>query len=359
MAKNRIKIESKDLEDNDVVVYVVRPNRDESAKAQMLASRVFRDAVQNGALVRKALDNMLLKQGIWSAEKQSELDKIDEQIRTNLIKLKSGGIKLAEARDLAIDTRIARLNRSLLLAEKNEHDEFTADAQSEAVKFDYLCSVCIKNEEGQLVFSDVDDFRDRSNEPFIEVATSKLASMIYGLEENWESNLPENKFLTHYNFIDEKLQEYEFLITPIDMIEEIREFVDEECTKAYPETYNSLNNAYKTFSSANNNEEFQNVANSCRIALINFSNSIFKKEYISDNSIDLKEDNAKDKLKYSFRSFYKDKNSKFCEISEKFIQNTWDFVSIMVHKKNSTRIDARNCILYTYILISTILEIKS
>jgi len=161
-----------------------------------------------------------------------------------------------------------------------------------------------------------------------------------------------------YNFIDEKLQEYEFLITPVDMLEEIKEFVDEECTKVYPETHNSLNNAYKIFSSASNNEEFQNVANSCRTALINFANSIFKNEYLPSDSVDLKEADAKDKIKYSFRALYGDKNDKYREVSEKFIKNTWDYVNVLVHKKNSTKNDARNCILYTYILISTILQLN-
>ena len=127
-----------------------------------------------------------------------------------------------------------------------------------------------------------------------------------------------------YNYIDEKLQEYEFIITPADMIEDIREIIDEECIKKYPETNISLNNAYKIFSDANNNEEFQNVANSCRTALLNFANSIFKNEHLPDNSIDLKAGDAKDKIKYSFRFLYGNKNDKYCEISEKLIKNIWD-----------------------------------
>ena len=162
-----------------------------------------------------------------------------------------------------------------------------------------------------------------------------------------------------YNFIDEKLQEYEFLITPVDMVDEIKEIVDEECIKNYPEISNSLNNAYKTFSDASNNEEFQNVANSCRTALINFANSIFKEEFLPAEIKGLKKDDAKDKLKYTFRFLYSNKDSKFCEISENFIKITWDFVNVLVHKKNSNRNDSRNCILYTYILISTILSMNS
>jgi len=204
--KNRIKIESKDSDGKDVVVYVVRPSRDDSAQAQILASKVFKDAVLNGALVRTTLEDVLMKQGIWSSEKQAKVDKVDEEIRKNLIKLKAGGIKLSEARDIAVEVRIARMNRSLLLSEKNAHDEFTADAQSESAKFDYLCSTCIKDEEGKSVFKDIDDYKTRADEPFAAAAAAKLAAMTYGLDDNWESNLPENKFLQQYEFVDENLR---------------------------------------------------------------------------------------------------------------------------------------------------------
>ena len=206
MAKNRIRVESKDLEGNIVTVYVVRPTKEQNAQAQIIASKIFKDAVVNGALVRKALDDILIKQGIWNSEKQSQVDKIDEEIRDKLIKLKSGGIKLSEARDLAVDVRIARMNRSLLLTERNAHDEFTAEAQSENGKFDYLCSVCIKDESGNNVFGSVDDYKEKSDEPYASAAAAKLAGLTYGLEENWESNLPENKFLSKFKFVDEELR---------------------------------------------------------------------------------------------------------------------------------------------------------
>jgi hypothetical protein len=206
MIKNRIKIESKDKEGNLVTVYVVRPTQQDNAQAQIVASKVFKDAVTNGALIRKALEEVLINQGIWSQDKQAKTDKIDEEIRQKLIKLKAGGIKISEARDLAVEVRIARLNKSLLLSERNAHDEFTAEAQSENAKFDYLCSVCIKDENGKSIFKNIDEYKEKSSEPYVLNAASKLASLTYGLEENWEENLPENRFLKKFNFVDEELR---------------------------------------------------------------------------------------------------------------------------------------------------------
>ena len=206
MAKNRIKIEGKDKDGKDVVVYATRPSRDDNAQAQILASKVFKDAVLNGALVRKTLEDVLIKQGIWNSEKQGKVDKLDEEIRAKLIQLKSGGIKLTEARELAIDIRIARMNRSILVSERNAHDEFTAESQSENAKFDYLVSVCIKDEDGNRIFKDIEDYKERVDEPYVGEAAGKLASMLYGLDDEWEANLPENKFLQKFEFVDKDLR---------------------------------------------------------------------------------------------------------------------------------------------------------
>ena len=206
MAKNRIKVESKDSEGNPQTVYVVRPTKEQSAQAQIVASKNFRDAILSGALVRKTLEDLLIKQGIWDAERQAKVDKIDDEIREKLLKLKKGGIKLGEARDLAIDIRIARMNRSNLISEKNAHDEFTAEAQSENAKFDYLVSVCVKDEEGNNVFKDIDDYKERGNEPYANEAAAKLATLVWGLDDDWEHNLPENKFLEKFDFVDKDLR---------------------------------------------------------------------------------------------------------------------------------------------------------
>ncbi len=205
MAKNRIKVEGKNKEGKDVVVYVTRPTREESAQAQIVASKIFKDAVLSGALIRKTLEDILIKQGVWNSEKQAKADKLDEEIREKLIKLKSGGIKLSEARDLAIEIRIGRMNRTMLMSERNAHDEFTAESQSENAKFDYLASVCLKDEEGKLIFKDVEEYKD-ADEPYVNEAAGKLANLLYGLDDEWETNLPENQFLKKYEFVDQDLR---------------------------------------------------------------------------------------------------------------------------------------------------------
>src|SRR6056297_2386714 len=106
MNKNRTKVVGKDSDGNEVTVYVTRPTKEDNSDAQIVASKVFKKAVMEGALLKQSLDNILREQGLWDDNKQQELDEINEKIEKNLLKLKKGGIKLSEARDLAIDVRV-------------------------------------------------------------------------------------------------------------------------------------------------------------------------------------------------------------------------------------------------------------
>ena len=52
MADKRKKIESVDLEGNKKTVYVIEPSPRDSRDAQMAYNRIFRDALESGAILR-------------------------------------------------------------------------------------------------------------------------------------------------------------------------------------------------------------------------------------------------------------------------------------------------------------------
>jgi len=233
MSNNRMKIESKDSENNDVVIYAVRPTAEETAKAQMVSNKTFKKALINGAMVRKTLEAELESQGIWNDEKQAKLEDYREEVRTHLTSLKAGDIKLTDARDLAIKVRIARMEALALQAEKNEYDSYTAEAQAEGAKITCLVSLCLKDEKGQSIFKDEEDYREKQDEPWALEGASKLATMVYGIDEGWESDLPENKFLSKYGFVDEDLrlvdkQDGHYVTVDGKRINKDFQYVDEE-----------------------------------------------------------------------------------------------------------------------------------
>jgi len=201
MTKNKIKVEC-----DDKVLYVVRPNRKVYQEAQAVSNRTFRTTLDGGTILRSELDQYMEDRGLWDKVKQEKLKKISKELDDNLLKLKRGGISLKDARSVAIDVRRLRVERTLLISERNQLDEFSVESQAENERFDFLVSECTLDEEGNKVFKDLDDYKERSNEDYAFKCASALGTMLYGLDENWQNELPENKFLTKYNLVNDKLQ---------------------------------------------------------------------------------------------------------------------------------------------------------
>lgn len=206
MANNRMKIEGKDGEGQDVTIFATRPSAEETADAQMISNKAFKKALMAGAMVRKTLEAELERQGIWNEEKQEKLETLNKEIREHLTAIKAGGIKLKDGCDHAIKVRMARMEALGLQAERNEYDGYTAEAQAEAAKIDFLVATCLKDEKGESFFEDVEEYRERNSEPVIMEAANALVKLVYGVEDDWEAELPENKFLRKYKFVDDDLR---------------------------------------------------------------------------------------------------------------------------------------------------------
>jgi hypothetical protein len=55
-------------------------------------------------------------------------------------------------------------------------------------------------------FRNMEDYLNRATEEVSLLGAQNLANMIYGLDNDYETNLPENKFLKKYRFVDDKLR---------------------------------------------------------------------------------------------------------------------------------------------------------
>ena len=115
-----------------------------------------------------------------------------------------GGIKLSEARNSALQIKSLRTTLQALIAEKNSLDVNTAQGQAENARFNSLLISClVYNDTGEPVFSSIDDYDASDNSELTATAAEQFANMYFGLDTEYEHNLPENKFLRQYNFIDE------------------------------------------------------------------------------------------------------------------------------------------------------------
>ena len=198
---------SSEIDGKEVKLAIIRPNVKISKEAQLEYNRSFSEAVQSGALLKAKLQNVLMDQGVWSIEKQEQHDNLITDINEKEQTLARGGIKLTDAKRIALEMRVKRWRLRELISERTEYESNTAEGQAENARFNYLVSSCtVYNDTGEDVYSGLDDYLEQSGELFSLEAARMFANMMYGLEDDYEDSLPENKFLKEYNFVNEDLR---------------------------------------------------------------------------------------------------------------------------------------------------------
>jgi len=148
----------------------------------------------------------LRERGIWNDTKKERLKKLDDDVTNGLLQLKKGGIKLLEARKLAVKIRSDRWERNALLIDRNRYDNETAESQADNARFHFLIAECVLDEDGNHVFNNADDYISKSEEQYAQDAAEAVGEIVYELDPRWRHSLPENKFLKQYNFVDEDLR---------------------------------------------------------------------------------------------------------------------------------------------------------
>lgn len=200
MTDNRI-IEGKDKDDNAVKVMLKVPGAQEYRDSQMEYNKAFRKALDSGALLRQKLSDYMREQGIWNEAKQKKNDEYVQKIQDKESLLKKGGIRLSDARQIALDLRVLRAEFREFLAEKNTMDQNSAEGQADNARFAELTRLCMLNPSTkEPYFQTQADFDGAADQPWVIEASSELASMIYGLDPNYDDKLEENKFLREFKF---------------------------------------------------------------------------------------------------------------------------------------------------------------
>jgi CRISPR/Cas system-associated exonuclease Cas4 (RecB family) len=203
---NKIEFDTVDENGNTIKLIVKKPTITDEANARFVSIDEFKRAVKSGAFLKEELETELRKRGIWDDDKQKTLESIHKEIREKLLALKKGGIKKSEARKLSIDIRVLRGRMVILLSERNKYDDFTVESQVENKKFNYYVYACTFNEEGNRVFSSVEEYENKANTKMAIDAAVNLSRITNGLDPDWQKKLPENKFLIDSGFANDNLE---------------------------------------------------------------------------------------------------------------------------------------------------------
>lgn len=194
--------------DSKEVEFLVRsPGLEDQKGGTKIYNQTFSDALKAKAVVRAKLDDLLREQGLWDNYKEAKFTELQSKILDGERKLAKGGISLTEAKEIALGMRKTRDDLRDLISVKTNLDTHTAEGQADNARFNYLVSVCtVYNDTKQPYFSSYEDYNNKAADPVAILAAQALASMLYGLEDNYEEKLPENKFLKQYKFVDAKLR---------------------------------------------------------------------------------------------------------------------------------------------------------
>jgi len=197
----KVTLDSKEME-----LCVIRPNVKQRQEGQKTYNKAFRDAVESGAILRAKVNNVMREQNLWDDNKEAQYKKLVEKINSNERKIKSGGIKLSEAKDLALQMKKDRAELRSLTSERSSLDSNTAEGQADNAQFNYWVSACtVYSDTGKTYYANYEDYLNRDDDPVTNPAASNLALMLYNLDPDYEKKLPENEFLKKYKFVDQDL----------------------------------------------------------------------------------------------------------------------------------------------------------
>jgi hypothetical protein len=204
MAKKTFKVI---VNDKEVEVAVKSPNAQQKKQGNIIYLRSCRNYMEGGLYTRATLDKYMREEGCWDDEKQAEHDRLQKILIDGERRLAQGGIKLSDGRQIAVDMVQARRDLTDLLIERNNYDNLTAEGYATNDKFNYLVSVCtVYNDTGKPVFSSLENYEERIEEPIAVMAATSLAELIYNLDEDFSANLPETKFLKKFKFVNDELR---------------------------------------------------------------------------------------------------------------------------------------------------------
>lgn len=194
-------------DDKDIALAVKKPTPAEGRKAQQYYNQTFALALTSKGLLRACVESHMREQGLWDDKKEAQQRDFMQKLADMEIKLAGGGIKLTEARKIALQMRETRGKFRELLIDRNQLDVNTVEGQAENARFNALVSLClVYNDSGEPYYKSVDDYLERSGEPEAFQAASILGQMLYKLDKNYDNTLPENQFLKKYKFVNEELR---------------------------------------------------------------------------------------------------------------------------------------------------------
>lgn len=193
-------------DNQDVEIYIKNPSLSVMEEGDSIRLKARNKAIKDEVIFAEGLGKLLRDQGIWTdAQDQLQLELQDELILSTR-KLKKGGIKKSEARQIAIRIRQIKEELRILAAPRIKYVNDTVEGISQNKEFAYRVSqVAVYNSNrDKKYFVSYEDYLNRINDWDAYIISSKAAEIFYSSDS--EEYLPENEFLKRFGYVDDKLR---------------------------------------------------------------------------------------------------------------------------------------------------------
>ena len=134
-----------------------------------------------------------------------ELLNLQKRIRDNEYRIDAGGCEFDDAVKMAKENHMLRLQLRRLIAERTEIESNTVEGKADQAMFNYLVAAClVYNDTKRPVFSSKEDYEEKAGSEQGAQGASKLAELVYELDDDYESKYAENRFLREFGLADEQ-----------------------------------------------------------------------------------------------------------------------------------------------------------
>lgn len=195
------------FEHNGVKYAVRRPTFEEVIKANEEKAKAFNQALQRGDMLRDQLDEELRKRSLWNDDRELRYQQLKAKVIDGDFQLSKGGIKLSEAKSLALEMAAARKEMVDLLSSRTELDSNTCEGKADTVRFNYLYSSCLVYEDsGESYFPNgIVDYLVKQDDEVVIKGATEFYYLLSNVDDP-DSSTPEEAFLQEYGFVNDSGQ---------------------------------------------------------------------------------------------------------------------------------------------------------
>lgn len=205
---------------------VIKPSLSVINEAAKIRSRIFNESLQSGDMLRDQLEDQLRKRNLWNDELEIEYQTLRKEVVRLSNVLRKGGIKLSEAKAIALDVSKKRQRMVEMLSSRSSLDSNTCEGRADAARFNYLFAhSLVYSDSGEQYYKNgLADYLLQQDDP-VSVAGATQFYYLISDSDDPTDQLVENKFLKQYKFVDEK---YRLIDAQGRLVDESGRHIDED-----------------------------------------------------------------------------------------------------------------------------------